>query len=438
MKNNIYNTILSFALAIVCVTAYAQPGIYPAKKQSETIKIEGATVHIGNGEFLENAAINFEKGIITYVGSMSGAPEAQKIINAKEKHIYPGFIAPSSNLGLVEFEAVKATVDFSEVGDNNAHVRSLIAYNTDSKVINTLRTNGILISQITPQRGLIAGQSSIVQLDAWNWEDAVLRTDDGMHINWPEMPNWSWRTPSASAIKKREEENKKQLQSLISLIHEAKAYAELDEKDKVTNARLQAFDGVFNGKKRIFVQVNNAKDIQKAVLTFTELGISPVIVGGRDAHLVTDVLKQYNIPVLIHQAHALPSKEHDDVYLPYKQAKILYDEGILAGYGFFGGDSFWDQRNLPFMAGTAIAYGLPYEQGVAYLTLNTAKILGIDDITGSIEVGKQANLFISNGDALDVIGNEVERAFIQGRDIDLNNWHKQLYHRYKEKYEASN
>src|SRR5699024_8850154 len=134
-----------------------------------------------------------------------------------------------SNLGLVEFEAVKATIDFAETGDNNAHVRSLIAYNTDSKVINTLRSNGILIAQITPIRGLISGQSSIVQLDALNWEDAVLRTDDGMHINWPEMPNWRWRTPSASDIKKREKANKEQIQTLISLMHEAKAYAELDE-----------------------------------------------------------------------------------------------------------------------------------------------------------------------------------------------------------------
>lgn len=436
MKKNIYTYTLSLALVLVCLSVYAQPEIYPAEKQSKTIKIEGATVHIGNGEYLENATVNFEDGKITYVGAMSGAPAAQEVIDAKGKHLYPGFIAPNTNLGLVEFEAVKATLDFVEVGENNAHVRSLIAYNTDSKVINTLRSNGILIAQITPQRGLVSGQSSIVHLDAWNWEDAVLSEDDGMHINWPEMPRW--RRQSANEKKKREEANKEQIRTLLSLFKEAKAYTEISEKDKVTNARLQAFEGIFDGNKKVFVHVNDAKNIQMAVLKFDELGIKPVIVGGRDAHLVTDLLKQFAIPVLINQSHALPSQEHENVYLPYKQANILHEAGVLAAYGMFGSDSFWDQRNLPFIAGTAVAYGLPYEQGVAYLTLNTAKILGVDKEMGSIEVGKQANLFISDGDALDMVGNAVERAFIQGRDIDLNNWHKQLYHRYKEKYEASN
>ena len=437
MKKNNYKYIISFVLVLICASVYAQPEIYPAKKQSQTIRIDGATIHIGNGEYLENATVSFEDGLITYVGTTASAPNAQEVIDAKGKHVYPGFISPNTNMGLVEFAAVKATVDFAEVGDNNAHVRSLIAYNTDSKIINASRSNGVLMAQITPQRGLISGQSSIVQLDAWNWEDAVIRADDGIHINWPEMPLWRWGIPSESAMKKREEANQKQIQTLISLIQEAKAYAELSEKDKVVNARLQAFEGIFTGEKKVFVHVNDAKSIQVAVLTFSELNITPVIVGGRDAHLVTDLLKQYEVPVLLHQAHALPSKGHDDVYLAYKQANLLYEAGVLAAYGIYGADGFWNQRNLPFMAGTAVAYGLPYEQGVASVSLNTAKILGIDDITGSIEVGKQANLFISNGDALDMIGNDIERAFIQGRDIDLNNWHKQLYQRYKEKYEAS-
>lgn len=433
MKKNIYNYIMSFALVLVCATAYAQPGIYPAKEQSNSIRIDGATVHIGNGETVEDAAVKFENGKITYIGNKAGAPTAEEVIDASGKHIYPGFIAPNTNLGLVEFEAVKATVDFAEVGENNAHVRSIIAYNTDSKVINTLRTNGVLLAQITPQRGLISGQSSVVHLDAWNWEDAVVKMDDGMHVNWPEIP--SWRSFSESAEKKMEKANKDKINELLSIISEAKAYTEIEAKDKVVNARLNAFDGIFDGEKKVFVHVNSARNIQKAVLSFIDLGVKPIIVGGRDAHLVIDLLKQHAISVIIRQSHDLPSREQDDVYLPYKQANILHEAGILAAFGM---DGFWEQRNLPFMAGTAVAYGLPYEQGVAYITLNAAKVLGIEDKTGSIEVGKQANLFISNGDALDMIGNDVERAFIQGKDIDLSNLHKQLYNRYKEKYEASN
>lgn len=434
MKKNFNTYIRSFALVLVCGFASAQPSIHPAKPQAESIRIDGATIHIGNGESIENASLSFEDGKITYVGDSANAPTAQKTIHASGKHIYPGFIAPNSNVGLVEFEAVKATVDFAEVGENNAHVRSIIAYNTDSKVINTLRLNGILQAQITPQRGLLSGQSSIVQFDAWNWEDAVVQEDDGLHINWPEMPRW--RGSQARDKAKIEEANKNKILQLISLFEEAKAYAALDPKNKVVNARLQALEGIFEGEKQVFVHVNDAKNIQKAVLTFTDLGVTPILVGGREAHLVTDLLKQYDVPVLIHQAHSLPAKEHDDVYLTYKQANLLYEAGVLAAYGIFGSDGFWEQRNLPFMAGTAVAYGLPYEQAVAYVTLNTAKILGIDDRTGSIEVGKSADLFISTGDALDMRTNQLEKAFIQGRELDLSSWHTQLYDRYKERYES--
>lgn len=432
--NIIYKYILCLAFATFCLASYAQPNIYPAKKQTESIKIEGATIHIGNGEFLEDAAVVFENGILTYVGEKDKAPNAQRKINATGKHIYPGFISPNSTLGLVEFEAVKATLDFAEVGENNAHVRSLIAYNTDSKLINTIRTNGVLFAQVTPQRGWISGQSSVVHLDAWNWEDAVVREDDGIHINWQEIPRR--RTLSATTKKRFETESEKQIIKLLDLLKEAKAYAEIDSKEKVFNARLEALEGVFTGDKQIFIHVNNAKNIQRAILTLASLDIRPVIVGGREAHLVTDILTQYKIPVIIRQAHSLPENEQDDVLLPYKQAKLLSDAGVLFAYSVAGPDAFWDQRNLPFMAGTAVAYGLDYEKAVASISLNPAKILGIDHKTGSIELGKSADLFISNGDALDIIGNDIEYVFLQGRDINLDNLHKQLYQRFKDKYEA--
>lgn len=435
MKNT-YKYILSFVLVMVCTMMQAQPNIHPADKQSKSIKIEDAIIHIGNGDYLDNATVVFDNGIITYVGTKSNAPEAQQTINASGKHVYPGFITPNTNLGLVEFEAVKATLDFAEVGENNAHVRSLIAYNTDSKLINTIRTNGILHAQITPKTGLISGQSSIVHLDAWNWEDAVVKEDDGVHINWPSIS--TRRTLTDSAKKRMIEQNEKQIEKLKTLFKEAEAYARLDANDKVINARLQALEGVFNKDKKVFIHVNNAKEIQKAILTFVDLGIKPIIIGGIEAHLVTDILKQYEIPVIIRHSHSLPSKEHEDVYLPYKQANLLYEAGILAAYSVDGNDAFWDQRNLPFIAGTAVAHGLPYEQAVAFISFNTAKILGIEEVTGSIEVGKSADLFISEGDALDMMSNDITRAFIQGRDIDLDNWHKQLYYRYKEKYKASN
>lgn len=415
-------------LASASVSAWAQPTIYPAKKQDKSISITGATLHIGNGTTIENGTISFANGKISYVGLASSAQTTDLVIDATGKHLYPGFIAANTNLGLVEFESVKATLDFSEIGENNVHVRSIIAYNTDSKVINTLRSNGVLLAQITPQRGLIAGQSSIVQLDAWNWEDAVYKIDEGIHINWPEVRVSRFLT--TAVMDKQKESIQQQISELISFFSQGHAYHNFDG-NTISNARFDALSGIHDGRKKIFVHVNEANSIIEAVNSFKSLGITPVIVGGRDAHLVTTILKDNQVPVLIRESHSLPSREGDDVNLPYKQAKILFDQGVLAAYAM---DGFWQQRNLPFMAGTAAAHGLDKEHALSYITLNTAKILGIDARTGSLEVGKDANLFVSNGDALDMLGNDVEYAFILGKEINLDNLHKQLFKRYEQKY----
>lgn len=414
-------------------TLFAQPTIMPADTQAHTIIIRNATIHVGNGQVIEKGTVTFTHGIIDFVGTGSPSENAADAveIDASGKHVYPGFIAPNTTLGLVEFSSVRASVDFAETGENNAHVRSLIAYNTDSKVINTLRSNGILLAQVTPQRGLISGQSSVVQLDAWNWEDAAYATDDGLHVNWPE-----WRVPRSGnlrGIEKQRNAVNERIDAFQEYLLKAKAYLELDKPETI-NARFEAFRGIFSGSKRLFVHANEATGILTAVNTLKPLGITPVIVGGREANLVLSLLKENKVPVIIRDSHALPSSVDEDVNAPYKQAKVLYDAGILAAYSI---DGFWQQRNLPFIAGTAVAFGLDKEAALQFITLNTAKILGIDKRTGSLEAGKEANLFISDGDALDMRTNKVEAAFIQGRQIDLDNLHKQLFERYKTRYHMS-
>src|SRR5690606_11824016 len=221
-----------------------------------------------------------------------------------------------------------------------------------------------------------------------------------------------------------------EITQLEDFLRQAKAYAELEEA-AVSNARFEAFKPVFAGNRQVYVHADKATDIIAAVSALKRLGIDPVLVGGAEAHLVADLLVDNNVPVIMQQAHALPYAADVDVYLPYRQAKILTDAGILVAYSI---DGFWQQRNLPFMAGTAAAYGLSKEQALATITSNTAKILGIDDRTGTLEVGKDANVVISGGDALDMLGNDIQRAFIQGRDINLDDLHKQLFERYEFKY----
>ena len=412
----------------VSTTSYAQANISPAAKQSQAIAITGATIHIGNGSVIENGTLVFDKGKIVSVSAGGGAQSGATEIKANGKHIYPGFIAPITNLGLTEFESVKATLDFNEIGNMNPHIRSLVAYNTDSKVPATLRSNGVLMAQITPQGGTIAGSSSVVQLDAWNWEDAALRADDAMHINWPAIPRsrFGRSTMSEEAMRERRDAALSELEAFFA---EAKAYAE--GKPSVTNPRLAAMKHVFDGTEKLFITADNQKDIVAAVNFAKKHKITPVLVGGDEAHLITDFLKENNITVVVKQPHALPNSVDDDVNMPYKNAAVLANAGVPIVISI---DGYWQQRNLPFMAGTVAAWGLDKEKALQAITLNTAKALGIDKTAGSLEVGKDATLFISAGDALDMKSINVEQAFIQGRNISLDNLHKQLNKKFSEKY----
>jgi len=414
---------------------YGQANISPAPAQSKPVVIIGGTIHVGNGQVINNGYVAFDKGKITAIGE-GAAPNTAgaNVIDATGKQVYPGFICPITTLGMVEIEeGARGTVDESETGDLNPNARSIIAYNTDSKVIPTVRSNGILLAQPTPTGGVISGMSSVVQLDAWNWEDAAYKTDIGIHLTWPvaraqgrrraaPAPGASQETPAEKA--------QKEIDAINSLFSQAKAYAEI-AKPEVKNIRLEAMKGLFDGSKKLFVNADGAKEIVQAVGFGKKFGLSIVIVGGNESYLVTDVLKDSNVPVILKETQRLPDRDEDDVYLPYKLPKILQDAGVLYGLTGIG---FWRQRNLPFEAGEAVGYGLTKEQALSMITINNAKILGIDKTTGTLEVGKDANLFVSAGDALDMITINVQTAYIQGRNISLDNLHKQLYRKFAAKY----
>ena len=408
----------------------------PAAKQSEAVSILGATAHIGNGEIIENSLIIFEDGKITKVGDAAAAASQAKgeIINAQGKHIYPGFIAPNATLGLVEIDAVRATDDEDEIGEMLPHIRSLIAYNAESQVTETMRPNGVLLGQIAPRGGFISGTSSIVQFDAWNWEDAAVKTDDGLHINWPNSVRrgrwWMGEDPGIKPSKEYQEN----IIKLKSFFAEAKAYLAGDRKE--SNLPYLAMESVFNGDKKVYIHVNGEKEILDVIQFKKDEKLDDlVIVGAYNALKVADELKANNIGVLTGRPHSLPNKDDDDYDLPYKLAAELSKKGILVGIEGSGSMERMNSRNLPFYAGTAAAYGLDKEEALKLITSNTAKILGIDEFAGTLEEGKDATLFISEGDALDMRTNILTDAFIQGRKINLDTRQTKLWKRYMEKYE---
>jgi hypothetical protein len=419
-------------LSIVCVfTATAQQT--PADNQSEFIAIIGGTAHIGNGNVIQNSLITFENGVLQNVSKYIGTEDTSnmKVINAENQHIYPGFIVPNSTLGLIEIDAVRASDDDSEIGTWNPHIRSLIAYNTESKVVESMRPNGVLLAQITPRGGRISGTSSIVQLDAWNWEDAVLKADDGIHLNWPNsFSRARWWLEEDPGLKSNPKYSS-QLQEIEAYFNAAKANS-----NSAKNLPLEAMRGLFDKTKTLFIHVNDEKGIVDAVEFSKSQGLSkPVIVGGYEAYKIASYLKQNNIAILLQRVHSRPNNDDHDYDLPFKMARLLVDEGVTVALETSGDMERMNSRNLPFYAGTTVAHGLTKEEALQLITLNTAKILGIDNSYGSLEVGKSATLFISTGDALDMRTNNLTTAFIDGRNISLESHQTKLWKRYSKKYE---
>jgi imidazolonepropionase-like amidohydrolase len=436
IRNSFSHFLLSILLVLCLFELKAQ--VTPGKPLS--VLLTGANIHTGKGDVFKNGAIGFKNGKINFLLSAEelqrvkiNRTEFDTIIQLNGKEIYPAFIAPNSTLGLNEVDAVRATQDFAETGIYNPHVRAIIAYNTDSKVTPTVRSNGVLYAQVTPREGVISGKSSVVHFDAWNWEDAAVKIDDGIHLNFPfliQRAGW-WAEPEASSSNSKYDE---QLSDLKQFFNDASYYSKtINQPEK--NLRLEAMRCIFNGTANLYVHADYVKDIIAAIQFLKSYGIPKVVlVGGKDSWKVTSLLKQHKISVMLNRVHELPNLEQDDIDLPYKLPFLLQKDSVLFCLQNQGDMEGMNTRNLPFLAGTACAYGLTKEQAVAAISYNAAKILGIDDKIGSLEIGKQASLIISAGDVLDMKSSKIEHAFINGRAIDLDNHQKQLYKKYSKKY----
>jgi len=427
-----YTTIV--AALLVSLSSLAQETVYPAPAYKGMLFIKNGTVHVGNGQVLENTTIQINNGKIEKIGANLPIPaDDVKVFDAAGKHVYPGLIMSNTNTGLKEIgSGVRGSNDFSEIGDMNPNVKSIVAYNSESKIINTLRSNGILLANIVPQGQLLAGSSSVVQFDAWNWEDAAYKTDGAMHFYMPSLINrrrggFGGGAPAQDPIKAGLE----RIEMVKSFLQEAKGYY-LQQNKTATNLKFDAVKGLFNKSQKLFVHCDLVKEMLIAVDFVKEFGFDVVIVGGSESFQIAPLLKQNNIPVILQQLHSLPTSEDDDVDQPFKTPAVLQKAGVL--FAISDEDGQTTGRNLMFNAGTAASYGLSKEEALASITLNAAKILGVADKTGTIEVGKDANIIVSEGDILDMKSSVVTKAYIQGRELNLDDKHKQLNERFKTKY----
>ena len=428
MKSFLINCLLIFG-----VLANEQ---IPAPPQKNPILLKNGFIHTVSKGTIEGSIL-FEKGKIIRVAKYITPPENCEIIDLNGKHVYPGMIAAVSGLGLIEINAVNETNDHSERGDFNPNVLANIAFNSDSEIIPTTRSNGILTANVIPYSGLVSGQSSIMMLDGWTSENATLSSPSGLHINWPNM-NSIVKTDYEKKMFKTAQKN---LNNLESIIKDARAYARLRqarsrsaENYHSEDLRWESMIPYVNKKLPIYIHANEVKQIEASISWSIRHSLNIIIVGGKDAWRTTDLLVKNRIPVIYESVTSLPYRRFEDYDQAYKTPSILYEKGVqfcISQYGFAG--SAYQIRNLPYQASMAASYGLPKEAALRSVTLSAAEILGIDKKIGSLEAGKDATLFISNGDPLEIRTNIIQ-AFIQGKKIDMDDRHKSLYSKYKEKY----
>ena len=432
----------SSILAVYCLLLIVNCSLFasdpiPAKKQDHPIALVGGTIHPITGAEISNGTILFEKGKITAIGSNVALPSGTEKIDVAGKHVYPGIINANSTLGLTEIEAVRATNDYAEVGDINPNVRSEIAVNPESELLPTARANGVLVVNVMPQGGLISGRSSAILMDGWTQEDVVLKAPIGLVVNWPWMrisrSPWAGK-PEEEQIKERD----KRLKVLRDAFDDARAYmiAKNAEMSKgipyhATDVRWEAMIPVLERKIPVLVNANELEQIEAAVQWAKDENVRLVIVSGRDSWRVTDLLKANNVSVIVGPTLDVPSRNWEPYDAAFTVALKLFNAGVQ--FAISGEGEAMGERNTAYHAAMAASYGLPKDEALKAVTINAAKILGIDTEVGSLEDGKDANLIVTSGDPLEIESN-VQMAFIQGKKIDLRSRHTILYDKYREKY----
>ena len=412
----------------------------PGTDQKRPILLRGGTLHTVTGDVLEEHDLLFAEGkIITIDEQIQPSPETD-VLDIYGKHVIPGFIAGYTRIGLTEISAVKQTNDHSEAGEINPNVRANVAYNPDSDLIPVTRSNGVLVINSAPSSGRIPGQSSVMMMDGWTWEDATLKHPTALNVNWPSM-RFDFRKNAKKKEKEQREEYNKSLREMDLLVRNVRAYhhrknakeRKAEHKQK-TDLRLESMIPFIVFKNPIHIKANDVRQIEAAVKWSNKHDLNIVIVGGRDAWMITEILVENNIPIIILGVQTTPRRRFEPIHTPYKIPSMLQKAGVHfcisldPGYPMDG-----HVRTLPDEAMRAASWGLTKDQALRAITLSAAEILGIDDHVGSLDLGKDATFFISENEPL-TQNNHPIKAYIKGREIDLSDRQKNLWNKYKEKY----
>lgn len=410
-------TLAAFALFQAPLQAQASVGV------DGTFHIHGGTVVVGDGQVLEDAAVLIQDGRIAGIGENATPPADVTHIDATGKYVYAGMINAYTSIGLTEIGRINTMNMQSELGEFNPHLRAIVAINTASEMIGVTRFTGVLSAITAPSGGLVSGQAALINMDGWTWEDMAVRTNAGYVINYPSARGGGGGSEHGMGRPAPEPPVDERLKTLRSELGMAKAYnlareGGLTEEDLV----YESMRPMMRGEIPAIIRANSADDIESVIALGEEFGFEVVVYGGRDAWKVRDELAEAGVPVILSSIQSLPGRNmpYDAVYA---QPGVLVDAGVKIA---FSTGSASGARQLPYHAALATAYGLSAEDAWKALTIWPAEIFGADDVIGTVEEGKMANLFVADGDPLDIRTNVTE-LFIKGRSVPFDDRATRLY-----------
>jgi imidazolonepropionase-like amidohydrolase len=425
-----------FSALLLTISLHAQSTIPNNPGVKPTVAIRNATIVPVTSAPIPGGTIVFANGVITAIGANVNVPAGATVIDGTGLFVYPGLIDSGSNVGLVEMDSVAGTVDTSEIGEINPNAQAAVAVNPHSELIPVTRVNGVTHVVSTPEGGIISGQSALIQLAGWTPPEMVVKAPAAMNIRFPRLRSAPLvEVPEEEAEKERRKSYTRELDRLRDLFRDARAYAKASAA-RTSNANVRRFDRdvllealapVVERRVPVVMHANLARDIKAALEFADEFELKVILAGAHDVARVIPELKKRDIPVLLGPILALPAREDDPYDLLFTNAKVLHDNGIR--FAIQSTDSH-NTRNLPYHAASCAAFGLPKEEALKAVTIYPAQIFGVADRLGSLEVGKQASVIVTDGDPLE-IRTSVQRVFIAGEEIPMDSRHTLLYKKFE-------
>lgn len=403
----------------------------------DTILIKNARIYPVVGAPIESGDLLISNGKITRIGTGIEAPSGAQIINATGMIVYPGFIDAFTRLGLVEVFSIPATADTSEMGRENPELKVTWALNPQSIHFATSRINGTTSALVAPGGGTFSGMTAVVRMDGWTVDEMLVKDTAAMIINFPVTPRPIRDIEVKKVETEKDEVTVKLVDKIKDYLKEARRYNELKRAaaDKGTkapdfNAKYEALLPVLEGRMPAIISVEKAKDIKLAIKFVQDEKIKAIFYGCAQGYMVADKLAEAKIPVILDSLYTGPTDPEEAYDSQWTNAAMLVKAGV--NICFSTGNNPADGKNLPYYAARAVAFGLDHDKAVEALTINPARFFGLDNIIGSLEPGKDADLFITTGDPLDC-RSVVKYLFIKGKMTDMDNWWETMYRKWEKR-----